>query len=86
MIGHRARTDRSRPGTIAAWMFGSDVGYSIEALPARPRLGVQANATSGDASPRSPDLQTFNPLFPRGVYFSQANLIGPLNLVECIRH
>ena len=67
-------------------MFGSDVGYSVEALPARPRLGVQANATSGDASPRSPDLQTFNPLFPRGVYFSQANLIVRSTWSTCIRH
>lgn len=69
-------------GAIAAWMFASDTGYTVEALPARPRFGAQVNATSGDANPRSPDLQTFNPLFPRGAYFSQANLIGPLNLVD----
>jgi hypothetical protein len=70
------------PGTIAAWMVASDVGYSLEALPTRPRFGLQANATSGDSNPRSSDLQTFNPLFPRGAYFSQANLVGPLNLVD----
>jgi hypothetical protein len=69
-------------GAIAAWMVASDVGYTIMALPARPRLGTQANATSGDSNPSSSDLQTFNPLFPRGAYFSQANLIGPLNLVD----
>src|SRR5690606_10364983 len=32
--------------------------------------------------PHCPDLQTFNPLFPRGAYFSQANLLGPLNHVD----
>jgi len=69
-------------GTIGAWMFASDVGYTSKALPARPRLGVQVNATSGDSTPSSDDLQTFNPLFPRGAYFSQANLLGPLNLVD----
>jgi hypothetical protein len=69
-------------GTIGAWMIASDVGYTIEVLPTRPRFGVQANATSGDSTSRSADLQTFNPLFPRGAYFSQANLIGPLNLID----
>jgi hypothetical protein len=69
-------------GTISAWMFASDVGYTIEILPTRPRFGVQVNVASGDSNANSPDLQTFNPLFPRGAYFSQANLIGPLNLVD----
>lgn len=70
------------PGTIAAWMLASDVGYTFDALPAMPRLGAQANVASGDRSPRSAGLQTFNPLFPRGLYFSQANLIGPLNTID----
>ena len=69
-------------GAIAAWMLASDVGYTVAGLPARPRLGAQTNATSGDSNPGSADLQTFNPLFPRGAYFSQANLIGPMNLVD----
>ena len=69
-------------GTIAAWMVASDAGYTVELLPGRPRFGAQANAASGDSNPGSADLQTFNPLFPRGAYFSQANLIGPLNLVN----
>ena len=69
-------------GTIAAWMIASDTGYTAEVLPARPRFGAQVNAVSGDSNPASADLQTFNPLFPRGAYFSQANLIGPLNLVD----
>ncbi len=69
-------------GEISAWMVASDVGYTFEALPARPRLGAQANATSGDSNPGDANLQTFNPLFPRGAYFSQANLVGPMNLVD----
>jgi hypothetical protein len=69
-------------GKIAAWMAASDVGYTFDAVPTRPRLGIQMNAISGDSNPHSPDLQTFNPLFPRGAYFSQANLIGPMNLVD----
>jgi hypothetical protein len=69
-------------GTIAAWMVALDVGYTVEALPAHPRFGTQANAVSGDSNPADADLQTFNPLFPRGAYFSQANLIGPMNFAD----
>jgi hypothetical protein len=69
-------------GTISAWMLASDVGYTIEVLPAQPRIGVQVNVASGDSNAASANLQTFNPLFPRGAYFSQANLIGPLNLID----
>ncbi len=69
-------------GRINAWMVALDLGYTLEGLPTEPRVGAQVNATSGDSDPRSPDLQTFNPLFPRGAYFSQANLIGPLNHID----
>jgi Alginate export len=69
-------------GTISAWMVASAVGYTFDGLPGRPRLGAQTNAMSGDSNPRRSGLQTFNPLFPRGAYFSQANLIGPMNLVD----
>jgi len=70
------------PGSIEAWMVASDVGYTVDALPLQPRFGTQINASSGDSNPRTADLQTFNPLFPRGAYFSQANLVGPLNLFD----
>jgi hypothetical protein len=70
------------PGTISAWMVASDTGYTIKQVPTQPRVGLQVNAVSGDNDPLDSDLQTFNPMFPRGSYFSQANLIGPLNLVD----
>jgi hypothetical protein len=63
-------------------MAASDVGYTIRPLPTRPRIGLQANAVSGDPDVHDADLGTFNPLFPRGSYFSEANLIGPLDLVD----
>ena len=69
-------------GAIIAWTVASDVGYTFAALPLRPRLGLQANVTSGDRDPRDPALQTFNPLFPQASYFSDANLIGPQNHVD----
>jgi hypothetical protein len=69
-------------GDIQAWTAASDTGYTFSSLPFRPRLGLRANITSGDRDPNNPDLQTFNPLFPKGAYFSEDNLIGPSNHID----
>jgi len=45
----------------------------------KPRLGFKANVTSGDKDPNNPNLETFNPLFPKGNYFGQLTPVGPLN-------
>jgi hypothetical protein len=42
----------------------------------------QANVTSGDDNPSDSDLQTFNPLFPKGSYFGEPALIGPANHID----
>ena len=67
-------------GDVRAWAVGSDVGYTSESVPWRPRLGTQLNVMSGDKDPGDPDLETFFPMFPRQSYFSEASLIGPVNL------
>jgi hypothetical protein len=69
-------------GRINAWTAASDTGYTLEKVKFRPRLGFKANVTSGDRDPNDPDLQTFNPLFPRGNYFGQLVSIGPLNHID----
>ncbi|MGB9082643.1 MAG: alginate export family protein [Desulfuromonadaceae bacterium] len=69
-------------GDIRAWTIASDTGYSFEFLPLRPRFGLRADIASGDEDPDNPDLQTFNPLFPKGAYFSEAGLIGPANFID----
>ncbi|HYS44581.1 MAG TPA: alginate export family protein, partial [Geobacteraceae bacterium] len=69
-------------GDIRAWTVASDTGYTFPALPLRPRFGLRADIASGDEDPANPDLQTFNPLFPKGSYFSEAALIGPANFID----
>jgi hypothetical protein len=69
-------------GNIQAWMAASDAGYTFRSLPLHPRLGLKANITSGDRDKNNPDLQTFNPLFPHGAYFSQDNLISTSNQID----
>jgi hypothetical protein len=67
---------------IRAWSVASDVRYTFQDAPLRPRLGMKANFITGDRDPNDPALQTFNPLFPKGKYFGEAGLIGPVNLIN----
>lgn len=69
-------------GEIRAWTVASDTGFTLKSLPLRPRLGLRADIASSDEDPANPDLQTFNPLFPKGAYFSEAGLIGPVNFID----
>ena len=69
-------------GDIQAWTAASDVGFTFENAPLKPRLGLKANVTSGDDNPNNSDLQTFNPLFPKGAYFGEPALIGPANHID----
>lgn len=69
-------------GDISAWSVASSTGYTFEDVPLSPRLGLKANIISGDDDPDDPDLQTFNPLFPKGKYFGELTLLGPENLIN----
>ena len=66
-------------GRINAWTAASETGYTIHECVFKPRFGIKANRTSGDKNPLNPNLETFNPLFPRGAYFGQLSPIGPSN-------
>jgi hypothetical protein len=68
-------------GDIRAWTVASDTGYTFESRRFTPRLGLKADIASGDRNPNDHTLQTFNALFPKGAYFSEADLIGPANFI-----
>src|SRR5688572_22828243 len=67
---------------IRAWTLSSDVGYALVAWPLTPRLGLKADIVSGDRNPDDTTLGTFNPLFPKLNYFSDANVAVPANLCD----
>jgi hypothetical protein len=67
---------------IRAWTVSLDGGYEFVGLPLSPRLGLKADAISGDDDLHDRELGTFNPLFPRLPYFSEANLATPANLLD----
>jgi len=69
-------------GNISAWTAASDTGFTFADVAWSPRLGLKADVTSGDRNPNDRDLQTINPLFPKGAYFGETGLIGPLNHID----
>ncbi|MFN7938329.1 MAG: alginate export family protein [Bryobacteraceae bacterium] len=73
---------RFSSGGIRAWTIASDSGYRLEGVKWRPRFGVKADIASGDQNPDDKTLGTFNALFPKGSYFSEADLLGPYNLMD----
>ena len=73
---------RFAAGNIRAWTASSDNGFRIESLPFQPRVGLKADIISGDRDPSDRTLGTFNALYPKGAYFSDADFIGPNNLID----
>lgn len=67
---------------ILAWTVATDTGYTFRSLPFRPRIGLKADIASGDGNPNDNRLTTFNALFPKQPYFSEASLIAPANLID----
>lgn len=68
--------------SVRAWAFGALTGYTFSGVSWTPRLGLQLDAASGDRHPGDGSLETFNPLFPNGYYFTLAGYTGYVNLVH----
>jgi hypothetical protein len=68
--------------TISAWMISSDWGYTLAEVRFAPRLGLKADALSGDHNLQDNRLGTFNPLYPALQYYSQFGLFAPANLLN----
>jgi alginate export protein len=70
------------PDLIEAWGFGSLAGYTFGNLNWSPRIGVQADAASGDGNLSGRRFGTFNPLFPNGYYVTLAGYTGFVNFIH----
>jgi len=74
---------RATAGTldIRAWTLATDTGWRWT-NPLQPRLGLKADIASGDGNLHDGRLGTFNALFPKSAYFSEASLLAPANLMD----
>jgi hypothetical protein len=68
-------------GAIRAWKHVQVYGYAFDRARLRPRLGLNVAVSSGDGDPRDPDLETYHPLFPKGLYYGFIDGSGSLNAV-----
>lgn len=64
---------------IHAWTLATETAYRWQQHSWKPELRFSINIASGDTNPDDGTLGTFNPLFPRGNYFSEAAVLGPRN-------
>lgn len=67
---------------IRAWAAGARAGYTFAQVELSPRVGLQMDAASGDRHAGDCVLETFNPLFPNGYYFSLAGFTSYVNLLH----
>jgi hypothetical protein len=70
------------PKQVRAWAVGTLAGYTFSDIAWGPRVGLQADAASGNQHPNGSTLGTFNPLFPNGYYFTLAGYTGYTNLIH----
>ena len=69
-------------GDISAWFITEEVGWTFHEAFGEPHLAFKIDASSGDNNPHSPNLETFDALFPRGNYFTEPTPIGAQNIVN----
>ncbi|WP_243236267.1 alginate export family protein [Flavobacterium pectinovorum] len=69
-------------GNINAWTGSIDIGYSFENIKFKPTINLRNDYISGDKNQGNGNLQTFNPLYPKGGYFGFSPQIGPVNLID----
>jgi len=65
---------------IRAWTLASNTGYTLQNVWGKPRLGLQADTASGGGN-HGP-LMSFDPLFPKFAYFTEAAITAPINFID----
>ncbi|WP_259664674.1 alginate export family protein [Rhizobium bangladeshense] len=67
---------------IRAWAMGARAGYTFADASWTPRVGLQFDIASGDRNRGDGTVETFNPLFPNGYYFTLGGYTGYSNLIH----
>jgi Alginate export len=67
--------------SIRAWKYAQSASWSFRDHRWRPVISLLGAISSGDTGPASHVLQTFNPLFPRGLYYGYIDSTGSPNAI-----
>ncbi len=68
---------------IEAWFVAIEAGYTLAAVPMKPRVYLGYDYASGDEDAGDNTVQTFNQLFPLGhAYLGYADVLGRQNVVD----
>ena len=73
---------RFKEHEATGWLVSADGGYTWSGAPWTPRTGLRLDAASGDRSKSNQNLQTYQPLFPRGDYLGQSRFFAPSNIIS----
>ena len=71
----------SAGATFSRGNMPKTLSYSFSHLKFRPVPSLLFGISSGDKNPANPDLQTFYPLFPKGLYYGFIDDSGSLNAI-----
>ncbi|MBC9932254.1 alginate export family protein [Chitinophaga qingshengii] len=69
-------------GRISAWTASVEAGYLFEDVSGKPSINLRNDYISGDRHKGDGNLQSFNPIYPKGGYFGFSPQIGPVNLID----
>ncbi|MGI4865110.1 MAG: alginate export family protein [Janthinobacterium lividum] len=65
---------------IVAWKGAQAVAYEIRELNLKPVISIQSAISSGDTNPTDNKLQTFNPIYPKSIYYGFIDNVGSANV------
>jgi hypothetical protein len=68
-------------GSLRAWKYAHAVRHDWPTVRFKPTVGVNVAVSSGDSDPDDERLQTFHPLFPKGLYYGHIDDSGSLNAI-----
>jgi hypothetical protein len=60
--------------------LASNTGYTLQGVWGQPRLGLQADTASGGGAVGP--LRSFDPLFPKNAYFTEASINSLINFID----
>jgi hypothetical protein len=61
---------------VRAWKYGQSLSWSFRDRPLHQVVSLLGGISTGDTNPASHVLQTFNPLFPSGLYYGYIDSTG----------